>query len=508
MFMEGIMLELQNVTIRMKNEERTLVENLSLTLRRGDRAVLIGEEGNGKSTLLRFILDPGLIEDYCEWSGRALCAGRMGYLPQSMDPSLYGKTLAEYFDGMAYYDHAELLSKLGMEPERLFSGQVLGTLSGGEKVRVQLCRLLLDEPDVLLLDEPTNDLDIPTLEWLERFLLSARQPVLFISHDETLIENTANVILHIEQLLHKTSTRITLTRAPYREYLERRGRAFEHQNQMAFKERADYGRQMERWRQIHDKVESRQQNISRQDPHGGRLLKKKMRSVLATGRRLERQAEEFTDFAHREEAILTRFDGDITIPGGKTVLDLRLDELRAGDRLLARDVALHVTGPEMVGITGVNGAGKSTLLDAVWEELRRRRDITAAYMPQDYSRALPYDKSPVEFLTRRGDKAESVVIHDRLASMRFTYEEMNGPIRRLSGGQRAKLLFLDMVLRRADVLLLDEPTRNFSPLSTPVVRAAIRSFGGAVISVSHDRRYLSQVCGTVYELTPAGLVKR
>jgi ATPase subunit of ABC transporter with duplicated ATPase domains len=171
-------------------------------------------------------------------------------------------------------------------------------------------------------------------------------------------------------------------------------------------------------------------------------------------------------------------------------------------------VALHVTGPEMVGITGVNGAGKSTLLDAVWEELRRRRDITAAYMPQDYSRALPYDKSPVEFLTRRGDKAESVVIHDRLASMRFTYEEMNGPIRRLSGGQRAKLLFLDMVLRRADVLLLDEPTRNFSPLSAPVVRAAIRSFGGAVISVSHDRRYLSQVCGTVYELTPRGLVKR
>ena len=502
------MLELQNVTIRLKNEERTLAENFSFTLRRGDRAVMIGEEGNGKSTLLRFILDPALIEPYCEYSGRAVTEARIGYLPQSMDPALYSKTLAEFFDGTAYYDHMETLSRLGMEPERLFSGQKLGTLSGGEKVRVQLCRTLLDEPDVLLLDEPTNDLDIPTLEWLERFLFTARQPVLFISHDETLIENTANVIIHMEQLLHKTSTRITLTRAPYREYLERRSRSFEHQNQMAFKERSDYDRQMRRWRQIHDKVEHQQQSISRQDPHGGRLLKKKMHSVQATGRRLERQAEEFTDFAHQETAILTRFEEDITIPRGKTVLDLKLDELRAGDLLLARDIALNVSGPEMIGITGANGAGKSTLLDVIWEALRQRRDVTAAYMPQDYGRALPYERSPVEFLSRKGDKAESVLIHDRLASMRFTYEEMNGPIRALSGGQRAKLLFLDMVLRRADVLLLDEPTRNFSPLSAPVVREAIRSFGGAVISVSHDRRYLSEVCDTVYELTPEGLKKR
>ena len=128
-------------------------------------------------------------------------------------------------------------------------------------------------------------------------------------------------------------------------------------------------------------------------------------------------------------------------------------------------------------------------------------------MPQDYGRALPFEKTPVEFLSRRGGKDESVLIHNRLASMRFTYEEMNGPIRALSGGQQAKLLFLDMALRRADVLVLDEPTRNFSPLSAPVVRAAIRDFGGAVISVSHDRKYLSEVCDAVYELTPKGLVR-
>ena len=502
------MLELKNVTLRLKSDDRTLVEDFSFTLGRGDRAVLIGEEGNGKSTLLQFIADRGAVESYCECSGTVVRRGTVAMLHQMMPDSMLDLTVADLFEDTAWYDHIDTLESLGMDTEFLVSGQKLSTLSGGEKVRVRLARLLMDDPDVLLLDEPTNDLDIPTLEWLERFLLRCRQPVLYISHDETLIENTANVILHLEQLLHKRVTRVNITRAPYREYLERRGRQFEHQNQVAFKQRADYDRQLQRWRQIHDRVEHEQNTISRGDPHGGRLLKKKMRSVVSTGKRLEREAENFTDFAHREEAILTRFDESVSLPAGKVVIDYELGRLCVGGRELSRDIRLIVTGGVTVGITGPNGAGKSTLLDKLWEELRERKDITAALMPQDYARALPFDDTPVRFLTRSGSKEESVIIHDRLASMRFTYEEMNGPIRSLSGGQRAKLLFLDMVLRKADVLLLDEPTRNFSPLSAPVVREALRSFRGAIISVSHDRKYLSEVCDTVYELTPSGLLRR
>ena len=502
------MLELKNVTLRLKTDDRTLIDDFSFTLQRGDRAVLIGEEGNGKSTLLQFIADRSAVESYCECSGTVVRRGTVAMLHQITPDPVLKKTVAEFFDGTAYYDHIDTLGALGVDMEFLFSEQPLSTLSGGEKVRVRLARLLMDDPDILLLDEPTNDLDIPTLEWLERFLLRCRQPVLYISHDETLIENTANVILHVEQLLHKTVTRVSVTRAPYREYLERRSRLFEHQNQVAFKQRADYDRQLQRWRQIHDRVEHEQNTISRGDPHGGRLLKKKMRSVVSTGKRLEREAENFTDFAHQEEAILTRFDESIALPAGKVVLDWSLERLCVGERELARDIRLNVTGGVTVGITGPNGAGKSTLLDLLWEDLRRRKDVTAALMPQDYSRVLPYDETPVRFLTSAGSKEESVIIHDRLASMRFTYEEMNGPIRALSGGQRAKLLFLDMVLRRADVLLLDEPTRNFSPLSAPVVRQALRSFRGAIISVSHDRKYLTEVCDAVYELTPAGLVRR
>jgi ATPase subunit of ABC transporter with duplicated ATPase domains len=293
----------------------------------------------------------------------------------------------------------------------------------------------------------------------------------------------------------------------YRDYLAFRRQSFDHQDQVAKKQREDYDRQMQRWRQIHDRVEHEQRSLSRQDPHGGRLLKKKMHSVQATGRRLERAAEEFLDFSEEEEAILTRFDPSVALPAGKTVLDDTLDALTVGDRVLARGLQLHVNGGSIVGITGPNGAGKSTLLRALWEKLRTRRDVTAAYMPQDYSEVLDYGQTPLEHLEAVYNKEDLTRARSCLGSMRFTHEEMTGRIGRLSGGQRAKLLFLDMVLKKADVLLLDEPTRNFSPLSAPVVRAALRDFGGTIISVSHDRKYLSEVCDIVYELRPDGLCR-
>ncbi len=499
------MLELKNMNLYLKRDDRALAEDFSFTLARGDKAVLIGEEGNGKSTLLKAIYDRSLIEDYCDVSGEIAVRGKMAYLPQMMPEEAKRLTAAAFFDGVEVYRYSDLLSRLGMEPENCRSGQTLGTLSGGEKVRVQLCRLLMEEPDILLLDEPTNDLDIDTLRWLEGFLRETKLPVLYISHDETLIERTANVIIHMEQLIRKTRCRITVTRMGYRDYLAQRRRSFDHQDQVARKQREDHDKQMRRWRQIHDRVEHEQRSLSRQDPHGGRLLKKKMHSVQSTGKRLEKAAEDFLEFSEEEDAILVRFDPAVKLPAGKTVLDFALEELRTGDRVLARDLKLIVPGGCIIGVTGRNGAGKSTLLRAVWAQLRERRDVTAAYMPQDYAEALDSERTPLEHLEAAYSKEELTRARSFLGSMRFTHEEMTGKIARLSGGQRAKLLFLDMVLKKADVLLLDEPTRNFSPLSAPVVRAALQDFGGTILSVSHDRKYLSQVCDAVYELRPDGL---
>ena len=496
------MLEIKDLTLTLRGDGRELVKDFSFTLHPGDRAVLIGEEGNGKSTLLQYLADPALVEPYCEAAGRVLCRGRTAYLPQLPPPALAHTPVAELFDGLEWYEHTDTLASLGLPVELLASQRPFGSFSGGEKVKLQLAALLMTDPDVLLLDEPTNDLDIATLRWMEHFLVTLRLPVLYISHDETLIERTANVILHMEQLIRKTQCRMTVTRAPYREYLARRAQGFDRQAQVAQKQRDDYDKQLARWRQIHDKVEHQQNSISRQDPSGGRLLKKKMHAVLSTGRRLERQAEEFEEFPEYEEAILTRFSPDIRLPNGKTVLDLSLDALYAGTgeekTLLARNVRLFAAGGVHIGITGANGAGKSTLLEHIRQQLAHRRDITPGWMPQNYASVLDMDKSATEHLAAKYTKAQVTAARTHLGSMKFTHREMTCPIRQLSGGQKAKLLFLEMVLNNADVLLLDEPTRNFSPLSAPVVRSALREFGGCILSVSHDLRYLAQVCDEVY----------
>ena len=189
------------------------------------------------------------------------------------------------------------------------------------------------------------------------------------------------------------------------------------------------------------------------------------------------------------------------------MLDLVLPRLEAGGRLLARDIELHVAGPERVCILGGNGVGKTTLLRRIAAELLPRRDIRAAYMPQEFGERLDGALSPVELLNRSGSRAEEQRIRALLGSLRYTSLEMERPCSALSGGQRAKLLLASMALKRADVLILDEPTRNLSPLSGPVVREMLRAFGGAVISVSHDRKFISEVSTRAYELGPDGLTE-
>ncbi|MDR2168206.1 MAG: ATP-binding cassette domain-containing protein [Clostridiales bacterium] len=497
------MLELKNLTIRLSMNDREIIDNLNFVLNPGDRAVVIGEEGNGKSTLLRAIY--GLNDDYCDYDGQIVAKGKLAYLPQFFPAELLDAPLRNYFAEENLGAHARILAQLSLSAEFLDSQRPIRTLSGGEKIKIQLARILMAEPDILLLDEPTNDIDIQALEWLEDFIRSCRQPVLYISHDETLIENTANVIIHLEQLIKKTKSKVSIFYGSYSEYVKRRGLAFDKQLQVAKKQRSDHRAQMERWRQIYDKVDHAQRDITRQDASGGRLLKKKMKAVKSTGRRLERQSGDFLDIPQMEEAIVAGFDPKIGVPRGKMVLELSLPGLFVGERQLTNAVNLTIAGPERIGIIGTNGVGKSTLLREIWRSLKDRRDITAAYMPQNYREVLDYEQPVLDFLAPNSNKADITKARTYLGGMKFTRDEMTGKIGRLSGGQKAKILFLDMVLRGANVLILDEPTRNFSPLSAPEIRRTLNEFNGAIISISHDRKYLSEVCQKVYRLAENGL---
>lgn len=509
---EKVMLQIRNLTITHKKDLRNLIEDFSFVLRPGDKTVLIGEEGNGKSTLLKLIHEEQLVEEYVTWSGEIIRNGvRTGYLAQEMGQEARNCQVYEYFaENPLFYDWtpkelADLGRNFGFSLEFFYSDQQVATLSGGEKVKLQLARILMERPDVLLLDEPSNDIDLETLEWMETFICQTSLPVLYISHDEYLMERTANSVIHLEQTMRKTKPRWTVARVPYRTYMEERGHSLQRLEEQARSEKREYEKQQEKFRRIQQSVEYKQATITRQNPSGGRLLKKKMHAVKAQERRFEKQWEERTEVPDTEDAIYLRLGRQIPMPKGKEVLDYELDQLTADGKLLAEKIHLRIRGPEKVCIIGKNGVGKTTLLKQIAQELLSRKDLHAAYMPQNYGDLLPGEKTPLDFLQTKGDKEELTRIRTWLGSMKFTAEEMEHPIRELSGGQKAKLFFMKMSLEESDVLILDEPTRNFSPMSNPVIRRILADYQGAILCVSHDRKFIEEVCTEVYELTRDGL---
>ena len=515
------MLEFNNVSIHLKDSGRPLIENFNFVLQPDDKIAIIGEEGNGKSTLLKAVVDKSTVLKYATIDGVISTKGlSIGYLEQALSKDWYDETVMNYFlkdnpkEEINYdnYDRLnsiyDLFGNFKLKRELLDDDQLIKTLSGGEKVKIQLIKILCLNPDVLLLDEPTNDIDINTLVWLEKFIQKSKIPVLYVSHDEKLLENTANGIIHLEQIRKKTESRYTVERIPYTEYMEKRFNLLAHQEQVARKQRSDYDKKMEDYRQIYQKVEYRQNTISRQDPHGAALLKKKMKSLKSQERRYEKEKSEFLDIPDVEDAINLKYSLDNKIPSNKVILEYSIDALEIDNKKLAENIKLTVVGNEHVVFIGNNGIGKTTLLKNIYEELKDRKDIKVGYMSQNYDDLLDLEKTPVDFLAGNGSKEEVTTARTFLGSLKFTAEESTNEIKYLSGGQKAKVLILSLVLNKCNVLLLDEPTRNLSPLSNPVIRKILSDFEGAIISVSHDRKYIEEVCDKIYELTKTGLVVR
>lgn len=512
------MLQIKNLTITHKKDLRTILQDFSCVFNDGDKAVMIGEEGNGKSTLLKWMYDPEIIESYAEGKGeRIVNKERLGYLPQELPAEDKELTLYEFFlkEPLFLEQTPKELGKLSNDfhvPIDFYYGeQKMGTLSGGEKVKAQMLRLLMTQPTVLLLDEPSNDIDIETLEWLEKLILQWEKIVIYISHDETLIERTANMVIHMEQICRKTVSRYTVAHMPYLRYKKERSDAFERQEQQALNERREKKIRDEKMQRIEQSVSSKLTNISKAERDApGRLLKKKMKAVKSMEHRFEREDANMTQMPEEEGAIFFKLgDSNSAIPSGKTVIDYSLDQLTTPDglRVLASDIHLKIRGSEKICIVGKNGAGKTTLLRKIAEELLARNDIHAEYMPQNYEDLLQLDMTPIEYLDDTGEKEVRTRIRTYLGSLKYTADEMDHSIAELSGGQKAKVLLLKMSLSGANVLILDEPTRNFSPLSGATIRKMLAEYPGAIISISHDRKYIDAVCDKIYRFTERGLLQ-
>lgn len=497
------MVEISNLSISIK--DRFLIKNLSLTLNQNDKLAIIGEEGNGKSTLLKGIL--GICE-YAEVTGSINTKGnKIGYLEQSLSENNLKKTGYEFiFSNTNSYNYSKKIYKYleSLNLDEKLLDQKLKTLSGGEKIKISILKLLLEENDILFLDEPTNDLDIETLKWLENFINSRKEPIIYISHDETLLSNTANMILHIEQLKKKMECKHTLLRMDYDTYVNERLRKISKQTQVAKSEKREFDKKEEKLRIIMQKVESKQNTISRKDPHSAQLLKKKMHSLKAQEKKLNNL--EITEIPDYEESINFFFE-DAFIPSTKKILNLNIKELKVENKVLAENIELDIVGNKHICIIGKNGVGKSTLIKIIYENLKERTDIKVGYMPQTYDDVLNNYKNVLDFLCTEKDKEEITKVRMYLGNMNFTRDEMMGEIKNLSGGSKAKLFLIKLVLDKCNVLILDEPTRNVSPLSNPVIRKVLKEFNGTIISISHDRKYIDEVANEIYELTKDGLIK-
>ncbi len=495
------MLEVKNISILI--DDNYYIKDLSFSLNKNDKLAIIGEEGNGKSTLLKAILG---ICSYAKVEGSIRCNSKIGYLEQTIEEQVLNQTVFDFLfqDNVDYWnkinDWYKYLEVLQLSDTVL--EQTMRTLSGGEKVKVRIMKLLLEENDILFLDEPTNDLDLPTLNWLEHFINRTTKPIVYVSHDEVLLEKTANKILHLERIKHKTECRCTLKKASYEDYIAARLGAIEKQTQIAKKEKREFEQKQEKLRQIMQKVEYQQNTISRSNPHGGRLLKKKMHALKSQERKWDNSKR--TEQPDLEEAICFFFD-EVYVPKTKTILNLNIPKLTVNEKILSQNIILEIIGNSHVGILGKNGVGKSTLLKEIKKQLEKREDIKVGYMPQNYEDTLPYDAYVLDYLVPSKKQEEITKARTYLGNMKFTKEEMTGKIKTLSNGTKAKLFLVKFAIDKCNCLLLDEPTRNVSPLSNPVIRNVLKNFQGTIISISHDRKYIEEVCNSIYLLTPDGL---
>ena len=498
------MLKINNLSVTTL-KGRKLIDEFSFVLNAGEHIALIGEEGNGKSTLLKIMA--GLdVSDYVIYDGQVTSDLPVGYLPQIISPVFNDKTVLEYMyhsdtQSLSLYEHysqlMQALRQVGLSEKML--ERRLGSLSGGEKVRISLARLIFGNYGILLMDEPTNDLDLQTIIWLEQFISSSPKAILFISHDETLLENCAQGIIHIEQLKRKQEPHVSVAHLPYRQYAEERLHNIARINMISSKENANFKAQMDRYRRIYQKVQYDQANVSRQDPHSGRLLKKKMHAVKALGRRMEEKKENLTAKYEPEEAIDIFFP-DVALNPGKVIVDLQIPVLSAGDRILAKDLSLYVSGADKLCIIGPNGSGKSTLMRIIRNHLNEKPELKVGYMPQNYREVMDYSQTPTAFLNPERLREKDAMVNSYLGALKFTTEEMTHDIDSLSEGQKCKLLLLKLIVEGCEVLLLDEPTRNLSPLSNPRVREMLADYKGSIIAVSHDRKFINEVSTRIVSL--------
>jgi ATP-binding cassette subfamily F protein 3 len=533
------MLQVRNVTKWFGDAK--VLDHVSFVLNRGDRAGLIGPNGCGKTTLLR-ILTGELAPD--EGSVRVAPATlRVFYLPQAPEfPA--GVTVGEVLSA-ADSEHAgvetrlarlaetvatakgdDLLAALSDYDRALAELQALGgaeryvsaeevltglgmadvdrtcpvsTLSGGQKTRLGLARLLLTQPDLLLLDEPTNHLDISALAWLEAYLAGYPGAVLVVSHDRTFLDQVVNRVLALDDGSH------TLVEYPgnYTDYARAIDRDLD-------KQWAAYREQQDRIRKLEHSVRrlsTQAKDIESETIHFyyRRIAKDLARRAVVQRARLQRMvdSEELVDKPGQTWKMKLEFNG--TPRSSQDVLRVSGLRMGFGQRTLFHDVNLHLGYGERAALIGPNGCGKTTLLRCITGQLKPwagtiqlGRAVRAGYMSQEQE---GFDGSSTPLAQIRNvaplDETEA---RNFLHYFLFAGDEVFIPVDRLSYGERSRLALALLVAQGCNFLLLDEPVNYLDIPSRESFERAIARFEGTVLAVVHDRYFIERFATTIWAM--------
>jgi ATP-binding cassette subfamily F protein uup len=480
---------------------RPLFQKISLTVEDGDRIGLIGPNGAGKSTLLA-ILAGQLEPDSGELAVRK--RARASYVPQDsrFAAGLSIREVLERALGEANVAENEREGRL-----RELSGRAgftdlsaeAASLSGGWRKRLAITEALVSEPEVMLLDEPTNHLDLSGIEWLEELLTSADFAAVTVSHDRYFLESTSSEIIELNRVYADGLLRV---KGNFSRFLEEKQAYLESQNRQQESLRNRVKTEIE-WLRRGPKARTTKSKarIDTANAMIGQLAEMNARtSVSAAG-------IDF-DATQRKTKRLVEFKNvACDVPISETVAN------REEKRRLFAGLNFILTAGMKVGLVGPNGSGKTTLLRLLRGEIepaeghiRRAESLRLVYFSQ--MRELDESLTLRRALAPEGDgvmhQGRPVHVASWAARFLFTSEQLNQPVRNLSGGERARVLIAKLMLEPADVLLLDEPTNDLDIPTLEILEENLLDFPGALVLVTHDRYLLNRVSSTVVGLDGRG----
>ncbi len=356
----------------------------------------------------------------------------------------------------------------------------VSTLSGGERTRLLLGRILLEKPDLILLDEPTNYLDIESVRWLENYLLNVKSAVLVVSHDRYFINKIVSKVIEIEQgnsLCYEGNYEDFIAKKEV--WLQSRLAAYENQQ-----------REIKHQEEVITKLRSfnREKSVKRADSR---------QKLLDRIERIDKPVEERADM---------QFTLSPTITSGNDVLAVENLAKSYGDRTLFSNVSFEIKRGEHIALIGQNGTGKTNILkiingliDADNGDVKLGTNVTIGYFDQQ-SRVLDENKTVFDEISDTYPKLTQTEIRNVLAAFLFTGDEVFQPIRSLSGGERGRVVLAKLMLSGANFLILDEPTNHLDMISKEVLEEALNSYTGTVLYVSHDRYFINRTASRILHL--------